>query len=522
MLKKEKLLLWGILVCLALLFITNANHSPLWYDEGIEYFYSKVIWGTVPAGGSTTTMYQRICSTYQPPLYNVFAYIWLFFFDIGDFSFRLFSVLIMLVGSVGFYKCLKELMGTVWATLGGVFYILTDKVMYYTLECSEYVLMLCCLNWMLYFFVKEFRASTTKTVVGFFCFAVLSVYSQYGAVFVVLPLYLMLLLKNRKRNLKMMMLATFVVAIGGAIPLLKFFVLPQMQQQGSLTVSHVPVWEGILLVDYVKGFFYKLIHLWYFSSADDPILSIIPVYLICFAFVLAFLGCILEEKNNMGRWLIFASALSYTVYYIAVLFSFYGYNYWSDSKGTANLGTRYSIFLIPLITLFIVYGLYSLLQSLRKNEAFFRGTTIILCVGWLVFCCLNIVNLEKGWKKDDVRDVSEVWYASQGYETMTIVHDWSNANFQFYLMHDERYDPVYQEQILELDSWVRDSSVEEMKKELQQLGVFEKNSLYFVGPYDRYPESYTNFCKVMEEQGYFITQLYCGRSALLYLTKEAA
>lgn len=519
--KREKVLLGGILACLALLFLANATRSPLWYDESIEYFYSKVMVGTVPAGGDTTTMYQRICSTYQPPLYNILMYVWLFFFDFGDFSFRLSGIVIMLAGCLGLYKCLKELTEPVWAMLGLVFYALTDKVMYYTLECGEYVLMLCCINWMLYFFVKELRAPSTKTLVGFFVFAVLSVYSQYGAVFVVLSLYLALLLHNRKTGLKKMLLATLIVAVVAAIPLLVLFIAPQMKSQGSATVSHMPVFESNLLVDYVKGFFYKVIHFWYFSSADAPVLSKVPVYLICLAIVLAFFGYVLARKNSMGKYLAAVSVLSYTVYFAAVLFSFYGYNYWDDFRGTENLGKRYSIFLLPLITVFIVYGLYTLQQALAKKALLQKAATGILCGGLLVFSCLSVVNLEIGWTKDDVRSISQLWYENKGYETTTLVHDWTNANFQFYLMHDDKYDPAYQEKILALDSWVREAPAEEMKERLQQMGVFDLPSLYFVGPYDRYQSSYTTFCQVMEEQGYTVTQLYCGKSALLYVEKES-
>lgn len=55
------------------------TNSALWYDEAIEYFYSKIMIGKVPGGFDTQNMYERITSTFQPPLYNVFMNIWLLF-----------------------------------------------------------------------------------------------------------------------------------------------------------------------------------------------------------------------------------------------------------------------------------------------------------------------------------------------------------------------------------------------------------------------------------------------------------
>lgn len=60
--------------------LTNA---PLWYDETIEYWYSKVMVGSLPWDSMNSVdshfenMYQRIVSTFQPPLYNFLMYFWL-------------------------------------------------------------------------------------------------------------------------------------------------------------------------------------------------------------------------------------------------------------------------------------------------------------------------------------------------------------------------------------------------------------------------------------------------------------
>lgn len=520
--KKEKALFWGVLLCAAVLYIANAVRSPLWYDEAIEYFYSKVMSGTVPSGGDTTTMYQRICSTYQPPLYNVLLYVWLFFFDFGDFSFRLSSILLTLAGGAGLYKCLKELTGSAGALAGLVLYLLTDKVMYYGLECAEYCLLLCCLCWTLYFFVKEMRAPATGSLVGFFVMAALSVYSQYGAVFLVVPLYLALLLHNRRKTLKKMMLGTLVVLVAAAAPLVVFFLIPQMANQGVAEISHRPVFEVNLLVDYIKNFFYKVVHFCFFFSSATTFPAKGPVILACTAVAMAFLGYVLQWRDRTGRYLLAALLAAYTLYFAAVVCSFYAYNSWETLRGSANLGKRYCLFLLPAIVIAAVYGL-SLLGKAAAQKALLKKAGIACaCLAFAVFCGLNLIDLGAGWQKDDVRDLVQVWYEQNAYEKTTILHDWSNANFQFYMLHDERCQPACQASVRETESWIREASPEEMAERFDEVGVFSLSELYYVGPVERYATSYHTFCQVMQEHGYTVTELYKGQSALLYLKKQSA
>ena len=50
------------------------TYSSLWIDETIEYWYSKYLFGTLPYETSSLSMYSRIISTFQPPLFNVILF----------------------------------------------------------------------------------------------------------------------------------------------------------------------------------------------------------------------------------------------------------------------------------------------------------------------------------------------------------------------------------------------------------------------------------------------------------------
>ncbi|MDO4265793.1 MAG: hypothetical protein Q4C63_04935, partial [Eubacteriales bacterium] len=76
--EKERYLLMGIsLGILFLIGIHKLTNASLWYDETIEFYYSKFLFGLVPDGLSHTNIYERIVSTFQPPLYNVVMFFWL-------------------------------------------------------------------------------------------------------------------------------------------------------------------------------------------------------------------------------------------------------------------------------------------------------------------------------------------------------------------------------------------------------------------------------------------------------------
>lgn len=165
-----------------LILLSRILYSGLWYDESIEYFYSKFLNGVVPGGLGTTSMYERITSTLQPPLYNWIMYIWLSMFD-NEFGFRLASILITIIGGIGFAKALLVLVEPWWSIIGTTFYMFSFQIMYYAVECAEYCLVLCMLSWTMYFFVRVLESVKTSNLLGFFIFACLSAYSQYGAVF---------------------------------------------------------------------------------------------------------------------------------------------------------------------------------------------------------------------------------------------------------------------------------------------------------------------------------------------------
>jgi hypothetical protein len=492
----------------------GATKTGLWYDEGVEYFYSKKLTGNVPGGFETTNMYERVLHTYQPPLYNVLMHIWLFFFD-TEFMFRFFGILVTMIGAIGCYCTLNLLSrNKLWSLTGLSLYIFSWGISYYGLECAEYNLMICFISWTIFFFFKSMDGPRLRDIICFFVFASLSVYTQYGAAFLVVGMYVALfgraaVSKNRKM-MKWLLISTGITLLVAVLPLMFAFLIPQMTRQGSVTVSHRPFLKNGFINDFLFGIKRTMESMF----GEKIIKGIIILMLVCLA------ALFIDFKRMIAPTV--AMAVTWVLYFIAVATSLYGYNDWNeDSLGTMNLGGKYSFFMMPFIVIMLCCGLMIVGERLHDKAAKLMIPWAILILGFICyFCYIGIKEIDVvGWRKDDVREATLAWYEDEAYNSRTLVHQWDDAVFHFYLSHDDRYKSVYEEDIIAADVWIRTADEEEMREQLKSMGVLDYMEFYYVAPYYG---SIDAFVKVVREAGFRTERLYGGRSVCMHLIKDSA
>ena len=494
--------------------LSRITHSGLWFDEAVEYFVSKGNNGTAP-DGYATGMQELILGTYQPPLYNWVMHIWLLIFE-GEIGFRLSGIVFTIIGGIGFALTLSELTDKKYALFGTATYLFSFAIMDYALECAEYCLVLCCLCWVLYFYIKTIKQGLNKHMIGFFIFACLSVYSQYGAVFIVVPLFIHILtvrVKNHKIN-KCFVLAVSITVIVAAL-LLFVYLFPQMKMQGSISADHSFNLEN---GNIFKDLFYSL----YKQVRFNIGVTMRNRY---FLFVLAMLTVSVASifiKKDTPQRIILVSAICWGLYYIATGFSIYGYKSWeTDSLGTNNIGYRYGLILIPIMTLCVYWSFYKFnMEGEGKPKKISRWASYTICIATTVF--VSFYGLKAFYVngiKDDIREVTEKWYERGAYSSTTFVHDWSGDTFQFYLRHNDNYSPDYQDSIVTFDyeGIVDDKDI--VYTYLCNEGFFKENEFYFVCPKHKYAESYDIFIECIQEENYIYDILYEGISTLLYVYK---
>ena len=534
---REGWLLILIFTFFGISYIYNLTYSGLWYDEAIEYFYSKYMIGPVPVNPvdqSGSNMYERICITYQPPLYNFLMYFWLLFYD-NEGWFRLAGVITTFLGSIGFYCAIRRLVGYKLGAIGLCIYLSTAAVAIYALECAEYNLMLCMECWMLYFFVVciQYRQAIVewRALVGFFVFASLSVYSQYGASFFIVGLVIALCITYIKyknwKSLSRLCVMGAITCIVAIIPLYVFFVRIQLTGQGTDEISHAPVFVGNFLsgIPYSLAIsFYEQIK-WIFSTSliwGWRSLQIMLIVIVA-GFACTFYAVFHKQRLCVLLPSIAATVICYLLFFVLSACSYYAYNSWDGLLGCYNIikHTRYILFFVPLLVFTFYVGIISMYKILEKRNL--RRLAIGSLLVILFFFISNVVwGLHKGRIKSDTREVTMAWLARKDYVHKVVVQEWESGAFMHYLQHSPEYNDEIKKRVILTKHEIRIS--EKVESHLQELGVFDLQEFYFIGRKHVNDISKEGEIRMISnlftKKGYNVQTIWSGSSALLYVSKK--
>lgn len=511
----KKILCLCCIILSALIFYTvNATRNGLWYDEAVEYFYSKYLTGPVPGGLGTANMFERIRITYQPPLYNVLMFIWLKIFD-SEFAFRFAGVLVTVIGSIGVFMAINEILPDgIWSYLGTLFYLFSYGTVYYALECAEYNLMLCCIAWTLYFFYRLQHKRNIRSTVGFMVFSCLSIYSQYGAAFIIGGMALSLLLSfihdKDYKQLKIYLLSGIISVLFVILPLVVFFLIPQMNNQEGTVLSH-------------KLFFARGLFVDFFAGGYEVAKAMFGQYIVIFVLILLML-CLPSIILKPGKMIfsVISLAFAWITYFFAVCSSFYGNKVWdTDSTGSMNLGGRYSYFFIPAIVIFIFIGLgelAGLIKEKKESIANILAASLALCI--ILSCTYEICRTSSNSihkNDDDVRELVSVWYDRELFNSRTLLFQWDDALFNFYLTHDNRYQESFSKSVKATGKWIRTADYNEMREKLADMGCLTVSDFYYVTSNTK---DNPNFLSVMKNEGYVEETIFSGESRLIRFTRQ--
>ncbi|MCI8597256.1 MAG: glycosyltransferase family 39 protein [Lachnospiraceae bacterium] len=418
------------------------TYSSLWIDETIEYWYSKYLFGTLPYETSSLSMYSRIISTFQPPLFNVILYFWLKISS-AEWWLRFFGVVMGFVGMAGIYQSIKKFSNSFVAATGVIFSATIYQLVYYWQECAEYCLMLGTLCWTVYFWICLLQEVSKKNIIRFTIAAIVPIYSQYGAAFPVLAMaaiaFLYTVLKKDKKNLITISISYVTALVAAGLPLYFLFLKQQMMNQSKGYVAMDAIlYEGGFLRDFVNGF--KTVLKWNFLSYYDSTAVTFVLIVIC----LLILVSLIFGKSMITKWMVLYNAVTWVLYYFAVKFGIYG---------EGLFGQRYSVFFIPLwvIMIFAVcVDVYLLIKenpelvipkfktlNLSDLKYFVVGISICTVVCYGMYSWTE--SLRHNWSKDDIRGVVDAWYEEKAFEKETIIYYGANPGFAYYVEQHQDY-----------------------------------------------------------------------------------
>ena len=443
--KKEYLVLGGVLLVFLLMSLYKLTDTPLWYDEMIEFYYSKYLTGQIRGVSLCSNLYERLqTNSFQPPLYNLVMHVWLLFGE-SEWWFRFSGVVFGVLGMLGLYACVRELAGWQAAALSVFVSSFIYELSYYVKEAAEYNMMLMLLYWLLYLYFRTLRNLTLKNIIWFTAVSVVLLYTQYGAVLGILPLAVSLFVRawrQRESRKLCVKVALIYIAAGAVFGLPLYFLLFRIQMEMNQSVNYYTVAfeKNNILYDFFKTLLTTA--QWLFTESKtrfEPVFGLaLPA-----AALIAVLSVRFRKNREFNDFLASCIAI-WLIYYALVRSGIYAYG---------DFGNRYSLFLLPVWSVLTVclaneaFGLLKLLKVSWKRLAY-QGALGAFLLVLLGYCAYGFYRISIFDVKSDTRSVVRIWYEEEGYESPTYVVFGEAPSFTYYLTHDDRFREEYWDNIL--------------------------------------------------------------------------
>jgi hypothetical protein len=411
------------------------TQAPIWQDEAMEFYCSIPVKGAIRGVTEYATMYERMAYIQQqPPLYNLIMSLWLRINE-GEWWYRFSSVFFGFGAVIGLYFIVRKLCSKYAAAFSVVVFSSIYIVQYYLKEASEYAMLIMIFMWLIYDFILLMENSTLKRLIIFTILCVLAVFTQYGAVFAVVPfaiyVFVYLCRKGENKLAKICGALYGLSVIVGGIPLLVFFIIPQSTNQVSTLFSKkdIMIEGGSIFGDFLNS----LMCVFRYMSIDidrdwDKIYALIVAAMIAIAVIMAF--TLVKTKNDVLRSFFVCNVLTYLVYYVVTKLNIYAYGWY---------GNRYNLFLMPFWFVMIFVSLYEFSVVIKETMLSVIYKTVLILMA-LLYCIYGDYRVSNHWAKMDLRTVVDIWYDDDGYEIPTLLDFHQRYSFVYYFTHNDQYD----------------------------------------------------------------------------------
>lgn len=425
------------------------TQAPIWQDEAMEFYCSLPVRGPIEGVTKLSSMYERMAYIQQqPPLYNWVMCLWLQVSE-GEWWYRFSSVVCGFGAMIGLYFIIRRLCDRYMAAFCVVICSSIYIWMYYIKEASEYAMLVMILLWLIYVLVLICEELNVRRLIVFTVLCVAAMYTHYGAVFVVVPMAVcVLLIAFKRKDYKCFRIGigSFVAAgIAGGLPLLLFFVIPQSTNQVSTLFSErdIIIERGNIFGDFCYSitsvFKWCLIDIDRDTQKLNTLLNVLFIILAVVLFYVAF-----RTKRFFIKVFFWCNVAVFMIYYVVTKLNLYAYGWY---------GNRYNMFIFPLWLVLVMVSLYEFVRLLgaHRNVVVSRFSSVVglcLVLGGLLYCLYGDYRISNHWWKMDLRTVVREWYDLEGYNTPTILDFHQRYAFVYYFTHDGRYDETQWENIV--------------------------------------------------------------------------
>lgn len=509
--KREYICLVFVLLIFTLMSLYKLTDAPLWYDEMIEFYYSKYLTGPIRGVSPYQNLYERLqYNSFQPPLYNLIMYVWLLFGE-SEWWIRFAGVVFSVIGMMGLYACLKLITDWKVACLAVFINSFIYEMMYYVKEAAEYNMMIMLLYWMLYLYFRAFKDLSLKNVGAFTAISVVLLYTQYGAVLAIIPLAVCLFLRGWRMGKKELCgkIGLMYVLTGAIAGGLLYFFLFRIQLAWNQSVNYYTVAfeKDNVLYDFVMMLLTTA--QWLFTESKTRFFlefaAALPVFVgLC-------IWCVRKRKNPSFLYFLSGNIAIWLIYYGIVRSGIYAYG---------DFGNRYSLFLLPVWVVLIFYVGYETFQTVKMYEFPYKkwilrsGSALLLAVQ-LGYCVYGFYRVTIYEGKSNTRAVVNLWYEREGYKLPTYVVFGEAPSFTYYLTHDERFEEDYWDNIVfEYENKEGRLGTEEYWNYLKEMfGGQVPEEFYLSIGHD------FELTDALQEQGYRMDEVYRTNTILYHVSR---
>lgn len=509
-----------VFVCAAFLFLFlfscyKLTAAPLWYDETLEFYFSKYLTGQIENVTDLNNLYERLVYYgFQPPLYNLVMHVWLMFGE-SEWWFRFSCVVFAVCSAAGIFCVVKKEASKTAAAAAVALYPLIYEIMYYFRECAEYAMLLMLLTWTVYFYFRALEECGYKELLLFTGFCILDVYTQYGAVFIVAPMAVSVLIEKWQRDrekIKVLLPAYAVSVIGGGIPLYWWFIRVQLSVQGDHQVNPaIEFLKGNVIYDFFRNlsFTFSWCLIDNFSIERFEILTV----LVLIGMILLSVFVIVFGKRRSLKHLIFTNAASWLLYYILVKLNIYAYG---------DFGNRYSVFFVPVWFVSMVLVVWESVRILREHfvkKYVAYALVVAAMLSSIMLAALNLRKMPHVFDRSHTRETVNIWYDMEGYRTFTYVCFGENVSFEYYLTHHDDFKEEYKDNIY---METGNENVDTSEKEPEEYIAFITEKCGGTMPEELFVSTGNRFVIVsaLESYGYIADTVYETNTTLYYLHKK--
>ncbi len=204
-----------------------ALNQSLWLDEAVtanvvkNFRFLQIVSGFSP-------------NDFHPPLYCLFIKLWTNVFGYSEVALRFPSIIFSLLAGYFVYKIASLFHDSIVAIWAAAFFLFNPLIVYYSQEARMYMMATFLLTAGMYYLLKN------KKLILFNLFIILSFYTFYGSIFMIVSMYIYLLYK---KQYKTFLVSCFIFLISFA---LISSLLYQQFLHSKIALSTVTNWSLVL------------------------------------------------------------------------------------------------------------------------------------------------------------------------------------------------------------------------------------------------------------------------------------